>query len=255
MKRIHSHISKIISSPVWLVIVILGSMAIWGISQAATTQNVTITDPPTWCQAGNWTIGDFTYYGIRCVNPPFGNWSMATSYGNCGYNLEVKQNGDYVISTTCPEPTPTPTPTSPKVLLPGCWFFDNGTMGKCDWESLPKCQWDTEGRLYPMPCKPDTTPTTTPTSTPSRTDYPQCNSYFGINSSGVLCCSNDGESLRCSIIKPTPTPTPTPIDLGSGYSQVKFFHDDARGVGIWIAYDYYNAMAGIAVLPDSEYRQ
>lgn len=53
--------------------------------EAAPNTNTIITQPPTWCQEGNWTIDDWTYLGKRCINVP----------------------------TPSPAPTSTPTPT--------CW--------------------------------------------------------------------------------------------------------------------------------------
>lgn len=38
--------------------------------EASTSDQITITHSPTWCQEGTWVIGNFTYIGKRCVNYP-----------------------------------------------------------------------------------------------------------------------------------------------------------------------------------------
>jgi len=150
-----------------LVIIIL-LCSVLGVRQeiltlkAATTSSVTITDPPTYCQEGNWTIGDWTYIGKRCVN----------------YQ---------------PIPTSTPTPTLTSMPVP---------------TPIPTS-------AYKMPWED---------KTPNLMQLP-ATWYFG---TGMT-------SFRDSPGK------------------ILYYHDDVRGVGIWILRNEVGESQGIGVVPDSDY--
>lgn len=94
--------------------------------EASTTQDIAITDTPTYCQEGSWVIDDWTYIGKRCVNyqptpsptpSPIPKAELSWEEVAKPSCWKFDSKGWYEIQ--CPEPTPSPTP------MPTPFYYGN----------------------------------------------------------------------------------------------------------------------------------
>ena len=206
--------------------------------------DIAITSPPTYCQEGNWTIGDWTYIGERCVNLP-------TPTPNQCYRSDFRIADPWIGE----EFKWIPYVPDIKLNAKDGYSWQKLTIGNCTY-------W-IEGY--------------------ARTIGGDFVEWYGNMTAREASCKYQKEALGidCWLPQPIPTITPTPTSLlpwegktptmirlpqtwyfdtgmtlfRDSLGDVFYYHDDVRAVGMWIFKDYNGNWGGIAVLPDLEYKQ